>query len=85
MPLSEPVSFYVKQKLTRVLRVFHATPVSVTITDRFYATGPWFDWHVAWVPFIRGLGTALAALNTMSARFHFYWGVTLIYLLRNKY
>ena len=58
MPLSEPVSFHVKQKLTRVLSVFHATTVSVTITDRFYATGPWFDWHVAWVPFIRGLGTA---------------------------
>ena len=33
MPLSEPVSYHVKQKLTRVLSVFHATPVSVPITD----------------------------------------------------
>ena len=52
VPLSELVSYHVKQKLTRVLSVFHATPVSVPITDslsdllkralkcRFYATGP---------------------------------------------
>ena len=33
MSLSEPVSYHVKQKLTRVLSVFHATPVSVPITD----------------------------------------------------
>ena len=33
VPLSEPVSYHVKQKLTRVLSVFHATPVSVPITD----------------------------------------------------
>ena len=33
MPLSEPVSYHVKQKLTRVLSVFHATPVSVPIKD----------------------------------------------------
>ena len=33
MPLSEPVSYHVKQKLARVLSVFHATPVSVPITD----------------------------------------------------
>ena len=33
MPLSEPVSYHVKQKLTRVLSAFHATPVSVPITD----------------------------------------------------
>ena len=33
MPLSKPVSYHVKQKLTRVLSVFHATPVSVPITD----------------------------------------------------
>ena len=31
--LSEPVRYHVKQKLTRVLSVFHATPVSVPITD----------------------------------------------------
>ena len=31
--LSEPVSYHVKQKLTRVLSVFHATPVSVPIRD----------------------------------------------------
>ena len=33
MPLSEPVSYHVKQKLTRVLSALHATPVSVPITD----------------------------------------------------
>ena len=33
VPLSKPVSYHVKQKLTRVLSVFHATPVSVPITD----------------------------------------------------
>ena len=33
MPLSEPVSYHVKQKLTRVLSVFHATAVRVPITD----------------------------------------------------
>ena len=33
VPLSEPVSYHVKQKLTRVLSAFHATPVSVPITD----------------------------------------------------
>ena len=52
MPLSEPVSYHVKQKLTRVLSVFHATPVKCThngflsdllkwaLKRRFYATGP---------------------------------------------
>ena len=33
VPVSEPVSYHVKQKLTRVLSVFHATPVIVPITD----------------------------------------------------
>ena len=50
VPLSEPVSYHVKQKLMRVLSAFHATPVSVPgfVSDllkwklkcRFYATGP---------------------------------------------
>ena len=31
MPLSEPVSYDVKQKLTGVLSAFHATPVSVDV------------------------------------------------------
>lgn len=31
--LSEPVSYHIKQKLTRTLSVFHATPISVPITD----------------------------------------------------
>ena len=35
MPVSEPVSYDVKQKLTRVLSVFHATHVSVPITDSY--------------------------------------------------
>ena len=57
MPLSQPVSYHVIQKLKRVLGVFHATPVSVPITthngfvsdllkwalkSRFYSTGPCF-------------------------------------------
>ena len=33
VPLSEPVSYHVKQKLTRVLSAFHATPVSIPVTD----------------------------------------------------
>ena len=33
MSLSEPVSYHIKQKLTRVLSVFHATPVIVPIMD----------------------------------------------------
>ena len=31
--MSEPVSCHVKQKLTRVLSAFHATPVSVPLKD----------------------------------------------------
>ena len=34
MPLSEAVRYHVKQKLTRVLSMFHATPVSVPIRIR---------------------------------------------------
>ena len=33
MPLSEPVSYHVKQELKRVLSAFHVTPVSVPRTD----------------------------------------------------
>ena len=33
VPFSEPVSYHVKQKLKRVLSAFHATPISVPITD----------------------------------------------------
>ena len=33
VPLSEPVSYHVKQKLTRVVSAFHATPVRIPITD----------------------------------------------------
>ena len=33
VPFSEPVSYHVKQKLMRVLSAFHATPISVPITD----------------------------------------------------
>ena len=33
VPLSEPVSNDVKHKIRRVLSAFHATPVSVSLTD----------------------------------------------------
>ena len=33
MPLTEPVSYHVKQDLTLLLSAFHATPVSVPTTD----------------------------------------------------
>ena len=33
VPFSEPVSYHVKQKLMGVLSPFHATPISVPITD----------------------------------------------------
>ena len=33
VPLGEPVSYHVNQKLTSVQIMFHATPVSVPITD----------------------------------------------------
>ena len=33
MPLTEPVRYHVKQELTLLLSTFHATPVSVPITE----------------------------------------------------
>ena len=33
VPLTEPVSYHVKQELTLLLGAFHATPVSVPVTD----------------------------------------------------
>ena len=35
MPLSEPVSYHVKQKLTTVLSAFHATLISVSVVVNF--------------------------------------------------
>ena len=31
MPLTEPVTYHVKQKFTRVLSAYHATPVSAPV------------------------------------------------------
>ena len=33
MPLSEPVSYHIKQKLTRVLSAFHVTHIIVPVTN----------------------------------------------------